>query len=344
MSAEEDLINALYKAIGENDENQEVTQWINTGFEELNRYLSGSHDGGLGFGRLYEMYGPSSSGKTALATRIMIEAQKMGGVVMFVDYEKSFDVGMAESMGLNTSKGKWIYKRPRTWEQGNDDAAKAAMIIRKSGAISTKSPILIVFDSIASAVPQSTFGKDMSDLNMNDTTALSRVTSTTLKSMALVFDESQATGLYLNQIRTKPGVMFGDPTTTPGGGAMEFYASGRVALTRTKRVKKVTGSEDIMIGQSIRAKVVKSKHTRPFRVADLEMNFRDDDSAYFDDGTILANYLIKLGLMEKSSDKRYLWEDKKYTAAAFTKMVESNPEVLEKMRALLPKGDEESSE
>jgi len=222
MSVAEDLAKALTKGIGENDEKSEVTDWLNTGFPNLNMALSGRHNGGLGFGRLYEMYGPSSSGKTAIATYLMIEAQRRGGVAVFIDYERSFDLGMAVNMGLKDEFPFFIYKQPETWEEGNTQATRAAQIIRESKAIPENAPIFIVQDSIASATPKSMLydskgkKKEMDELTMNDTTALSRVTSTTLKVVAQLANELNATVLYLNQIRTKIGVLHGDPTCLRG--------------------------------------------------------------------------------------------------------------------------------
>lgn len=216
MSAIEELSKLLDKEIGVSDARQEVTNWISTGFPNLNKALSGLHNGGLGYGRLYEIYGPSGSGKTAMATYLMIEAQKKGGVAIFIDYERSFDVGMAKNMGLNTQSPFWIYKAPETWENGNAVAMKACDLIRKSSAIEKDAPIIVVQDSIAAAIPKSVFEKGIEEYNMNDSTALSRVTSTTLKSVASFCYKMDVTCLYLNQIRTKPGIVYGDPTCLRG--------------------------------------------------------------------------------------------------------------------------------
>lgn len=334
MSAEEDLTKALEKAIGGNDEKQEVTKWINTGFPNLNKAMSGLHSGGLGFGRLYELYGPSGAGKTALSTYLMINAQKMGGCAIFIDFERSFDVGMAENMGLNTKSPYWVYKTPPTWEKGNDIAIRAAKLIRDSGAISKDAPILIVLDSIASAIPESMFGKDFDQLNMNDTTALARITSTTLKAVASYCFELDVTGLYLNQVRTKPGVVYGSNVTTPGGVAMEFFASGRIELSRTKQMDKE--DKELMTGQAIKAKIVKSKHTRPFSVAELQMGFNEDGSAFFDEAIVLIDYLCKLGILEQSG-AYIVWDEKKCYKSALIKKAKEELSVLEKLRNLVPK-------
>lgn len=175
------LNDALFKAIGDNHAEQAVTRWIDTGNPELNRIISGSYEGGLPFGRMVEVFGESSTGKTADATEWMVRAQKMGGCAIFIDWERSFDVRLAEGFGLNTQRPYWIYAKPATWEEGNTLAAKACQLIRASKAIPDDAPILVVFDSIAAALPKSQAGKEIDEYTMNDTTALARVTSSTLK-------------------------------------------------------------------------------------------------------------------------------------------------------------------
>lgn len=212
------LAAALDKSIGENEVVQGVKLWIDTGDAQLNYCVSGRYDGGIPVGRIVEMYGPPSAGKTAEATDLLIRVQKMGGVAIFIDWERSFDVGLAVNLGLSTQRPYWIYKTPETWEDGNSMAIRAVELIRASGVIEPDAPILVVLDSIASAVPQSMLydnkgnKREMTSLNMNDTSALSRVTSTTLKLVAQAAEQNNTTFLYLNQQRTKIGVMFGDPT------------------------------------------------------------------------------------------------------------------------------------
>jgi protein RecA len=309
MSAADELAALLAKEVGVSDEKQTVTNWIDTGFPNLNDIMSGKTDGGLAFGRLYEFYSPSSAGKTALAVQIMIEAQRMGGIAIFEDYERTFEVVVAESNGLSTRSPFWHYKRPKTWEEGNDHAIKMVSTIRRSKLLPRNAPIIVVQDSIAAAIPQSMLDKTLAELNMNDNTALSRVMSTTLKKINSAAEEYDATFVYLNQIRTKPGVLHGDPTTTPGGNAMEFYASGRLSLARTRIMSE--GKEKEMIGQLIKAKCVKSKHTRPFRNADLYMTFDNYNMAVFDHIETLVEYLAKLGAIEQSGN-RVQWDGKLY--------------------------------
>lgn len=231
------LNDELMKSVGDNAENQAVTNWIDTGNPELNRIISGSYSGGIPFGRLLETFGESSTGKTAIATQCMVNAQKMGGVAIFIDWERSFDVRLAEGFGLNTQRPYWIYIKPKTWEQGNAAALRAIQLIRASKAIPEDAPILVVGDSIAAAVPESMLydakGKEreMDTYTMNDTTALARITSTTLKVVAAKAEEHNATFWYLNQLRLKPGVMFGDPRCLRGDVQIPFV-DGTTATIR----------------------------------------------------------------------------------------------------------------
>lgn len=313
---------ALLKAIGANATAQAVTNFIDTGYAPLNRIMSGRHDGGLPFGRMVEMFGDSSTGKTALATQWMIQAQRMGGVAAFIDWERSFSVDLAESLGLNTEFPFWIYKEPTTWEEGNMIAAKACQAIRASKEIAPDAPILVVFDSIAAALPKSMADKQLDEYTMNDTTALARVTSTTLKSMANHAREFNATFLYLNQIRLKPGVVYGDPTTTPGGKAMEFFSTVRLSLGRSRIVEQVDGEKEF-VGQNISIKCVKSKLTKPFQHTALRMSFDDAGVACFDTTTSLLELLLEEGKL-KASGPRVQWIDgKSYFKKALVEKIKS---------------------
>lgn len=335
------LIDALDKSIGENEETQTVTHWLDTGDPLLNFCISGRYDGGIPVGRLVEMYGPPSAGKTAEATDLMIRAQQAGGVAMFVDWERSFDINLAKKLGLKTERPYWIYKKPETWEEGNAMALRAAELIRASGIIPPEAPILIVCDSVASAIPQSVRydakgnKREISSFNMNDTSALSRVTSTTLKVVAQVAEETNTTFLYLNQQRTKIGVMFGDPTTTPGGSAMEYYSSVRIALGRTKLMDTVGGKKEF-VGQDISAKVVKTKLTKPFQETTMRMMFDANGVAYFDRHYNLIEFLKKVGAL-KTSGAYIEWIDgKKYYPKALCEKLKAEPDGLEQLRALIP--------
>lgn len=326
MSKASDLADLLLKEIGGNSPAPAVTHFLDTGSPELNEKMSGKRDGGLPYGRLVECYGPSSCGKTAWATKMLAKAQQLGGIAGFVDWERSFSVELAKSgFDLNDTRPHWIYIKPRTWEEGNTTALKAVRAIRASGLIDKDAPILFVFDSIASAIPSSSLidkganagqVKDMSELNMNDTTALARVTSTTLKIMAQVAEECNAIFLYLNQIRTKPGVSFGDPTTTPGGAAMEYYSTVRLSLAREKISKEVAGADGKkkkeFMGQDIRFHVTKSKLTKPFQTARMRMTFDAAGVAHFDYAFSNIQFLLDIGKLVKTGNYIEWTDGKKY--------------------------------
>lgn len=313
-----DLAKALMGAIGGNDEEQAVSHFLDTGFPPLNKIISGRYDGGAPYGRIVEMFGPSSSGKTAIATMLMIAAQKAGGVALFMDHEGSFDVGMAKRMGLNDEFPYWIYKRPQTWEASNTTAMKACEAIRSSKAIPESAPIIVVFDSVAAMIPKSVFEKGIDEYTMNDTTALARVTSTTLKAVNQFTGNLNATMLYLNQIRTKPGVVYGDPTGTPGGAALEFYATTRLALGRTK-LMEVEDGKKVMSGQQIKIKTVKNKLTRPFQEVPLAMFFDEVGGAQFDFIGGMLDALCDSGTLVKSGAWIEWTDGKKYQRSVLLK-------------------------
>lgn len=335
MTALADLIKELDKELGENASGQQVSSFIDTGFPPLNHILTGRYDGGLPMGRMVEMFGESSTGKTALATQWMVQAQQMGGVAGFIDWERSFDVSLAEGFGLNSERPHWLYFKPKTWEEGNVKAAKACKLIRESKVIAPEAPILFVFDSIAAALPKSQAEKEIDEYTMNDTTALARVTSTTLKSMAQHCEEFNATFLYLNQMRLKPGVVYGDPRTTPGGKAMEFYATARLALGRQKIMEQQDG-EKTFVGQNISIQCVKSKMTKPFQETSLRMSFDEFGAARFDVVISLLEYMVDHKLLTYSKP-RVTWTDgKQYFVKALAEKIRSE-NLYDELKAMLPK-------
>lgn len=317
-----DFLKDLHDAIGENDGAEVVTQFIDTGFPPLNQIISGRKDGGLPFGRMVEMFGFSSSGKTALATQWMVEAQRMGGFAGFEDWERSFNADLARTFGLNTDPKVWRYQRPRTWESGNMDATKTCQLIRQHKVIPDSAPILFVFDSIASAIPQSVAEKEISEHTMNDNTALARVSSATLKVQSQYAADFNATFLYLNQLREKPGVVYGDPRYTPGGKAMEFYASARLSLGRSK-VMEGTGSDKEFVGQEIGIECTKSKFTKPFQKCSLRMSFDDLGAARFDFTRSMLDYAVAEGLIAYSKPRATWLDGKQYFLKALAEKIDA---------------------
>ncbi len=328
------LSEELLAVIGENDKTQEPTQFLNTGFPPLNYAISGRYDGGMPAGRMVEMFGPPSSGKTLIATKVMAAAQKLGGIAGYSDHERSFDVGLARDNGLDTTapaKGvvpNWIFKTPTTFEESVATAIRVGEIVRKSGQIADDAPLVWVFDSLASMVPQSKMEKEVTAFNMNDNTALARATSATFPALMQWCERNNMLALFLNQARTKIGVMYGDPTTTPGGNAPEFYASVRIKLGREMLLDK----EKNKIGQRIGAECIKNKIHRPFMKVKWDFLFQPDGSGRFDVVGSMIVYLCDIGVLGKAGAYVVLPDgSKSYRSELAKRMTEAE------LIALLPK-------
>lgn len=333
-----DLADEILSAIGENDEQQEVTVWLDTGFPPLNYAIGGAYNRGLPGGRIVEMFGPPSSGKTAIATNAMKSAQQQGGIACFMDHENSFDVGLAVGLGLDVTPGRYVYKAPTTFEESVDMAVKLAKVVREKKLIQPEAPILVVFDSLASMIPQSKFAdnkgneRDTSSYGMHDNTALARCTSSAFPVLAQFCQKLNMTMLFLNQEREKPGVAYGDPTTTPGGKAPEFYASVRIKLSRSMLKDKASGEVQ---GQDIKAVCRKNKVNRPFLEATWRFTFQEDGTGKFDVAFSLVEHMKDKGLFELAGNY-IVWEGKKYYPAAFAKKVEDEgliPELVKMLEA-----------
>jgi recombination protein RecA len=339
MSAREAFAADLDKAIGLGRLVEEPYIYLDTGYPPLNEALSGRYDGGIPGGKMIEISGGSSTGKTALATKIMVEAQKADGYAIFGDVERSFNVDLGIQFGLNPEPTHFALYRPKTWEEGNTKGLQIAELLRKKSVIPEGAPIAFVFDSIASAIPQSVLydkdGKErpIDSYNMNDTTALSRATSATIKAVKALCERYNVTMIYLNQLRTKPGVTYGDPTYSPGGDAPGYYADARIRLTRAQ-VKTKDGD---FLGQQINIKVIKSKFTSPFKECSLRLMF-DGEAAKFDTTSSLIEHLNDMKLMPKDGNY-FTWPDgsKRYLKALAEK-VDAEGLVPELVK-LLPKAD-----
>ena len=341
MSAD-DLAKALAAAIGENDDPSTVTNFVDSGFAPLNHALSGRYDGGFPVGRIVELFGPSSSGKTALATGAMVSAQNQGGVAIFQDHERSFQHPLARKVGLNTERA-FVYKKPRTFEESVTLVSKAAVAIRKSKMIPAEAPIVAVFDSLASMVPQSKLydkdghDRDVDTFNMNDNTALARATSSVMPALNQIAEELGVCAIFLNQVRTKIGVVYGDPTTTPGGESPKFYASTRIQLGAS-RLMDGKGPEATMIGQEVKARIIKNKVYRPFLTAKWRFIFQADGTGKLHVAWSLIDFLTEQGLLEKEGNF-LVWEGKKFYAKALAERLD-NADGVKALTAMLPKAYE----
>jgi protein RecA len=329
---------ALLGAVGANDEETEPKLWLDMGYAPLNKILSGYYSRGLPGGRLIEIAGPSASGKTLLATLAMIAAQRAGGIAVFIDWERAFNAAFAKLLGLDTNFPRFVYKRSETWEEGNTAALKVAETIRKKKLIAPEAPIVVVQDSIAASIPKSMLydsktgaRRDIDEYTMNDTTALARVTSTTLKAVNQAVGEFDVTGIYLNQIRTKPGVVYGDPRTTPGGSAMEFYATTRIFTGRKlEKDKKEGGLDAAVIGLN----TVKNKICMPFQEVELRLAYDDKGLASFDFTRGYIDELITAKKLDKDKSGRITFDGKTYFAGQLVEKINTEGRIGE-LRELL---------
>ena len=259
--------------------------------------------GGYPKGRIIEIYGPESSGKTTLTLHAIAEIQKQGGTAAFIDAEHALDPAYAKKLGVDTEN--LLVAQPDNGEQ----ALEITETLVRSNAVD-----LIVVDSVAALVPQAEIDGDMGDAHMG---LQARLMSQALRKLTGIINKSKATVIFINQIRMKIGVMFGNPETTTGGNALKFYASVRADIRRTAQIK----SGDDVIGNRTKVKIVKNKIAAPFRIAEFDIMYNEGISKTGDilDLAVEHEILGKSGAFYKYNDqnigqgrenaKRYLLED-----------------------------------
>lgn len=268
--------------------------------------------GGLPRGRIIEIYGPESSGKTTLAIHAIAESQKSGGIAAFIDAEHAFDRFYAQKLGVDVEN--LLVSQPDNGEQ----ALEIAENLIRSGAID-----IIVIDSVAALTPKSEIEGEMGDSKMG---LQARLMSQALRKLTSTISKTQTCCIFINQLREKIGVMFGNPETTTGGNALKFYASVRLDIRKQTQLKE--GEE--AIGNRVRVKVVKNKVAPPFRKAEFDIIFGEGISKYYE----ILDIAVENNLIKKSGSW-FSYGDTKLGQGrdAVKKLIQDNPELAEELEA-----------
>ncbi len=270
--------------------------------------------GGVPRGRVVEIYGPESSGKTTLAYHIVSQAQKNGGVAAFVDAEHALDPEYAKNIGVDTEK--LLVSQPDTAEQ----ALEITETLVRSNAVD-----VVVIDSVAALVPKNEIEGDMGDSHLG---LQARLMSQALRKLTGATSKSNTTLIFINQLRMKIGVMFGNPEVTSGGNALKFYSSVRMDIRRKEQIK----DGETIIGNHVKVKVVKNKVAPPFRSAEFDVMYNEGISRYGD----ILDLAVTEDLIKKSGSW-YEFKEKKIGQGreATKQFLRDNPKVSEELEKVI---------
>ncbi|MEA3296123.1 MAG: recombinase RecA [Patescibacteria group bacterium] len=265
---------------------------------------------GVPRGRVVEIYGAESTGKTTLALHILAEAQKKGGIGAFIDAEHAMDPEYAEKIGVNTND--LLISQPDSGEQ--------ALQIVETLVRSRKVDVIVV-DSVAALTPKTEIAGEIGEFQIG---LQARLMSAALRKLSSIIAQSGTTVIFLNQTRMKIGIMFGNPETTPGGLALKFYSSVRINLKRIAQIKY----KDEIVGSRIKAKIVKNKVAAPFKIAEFDIYYSEGISKYAD----LLNIGLKQDIIKRSGNS-YIFRDNKLGVGveAVKTFLKDNPQIAKKI-------------
>jgi recombination protein RecA len=274
---------------------------------------------GIPRGRIIEIYGGESTGKTTLALTILSEAQKMGGVTAFIDAEHALDPDYAKRIGVNTDD--LLISQPDSAEQG----LQIVESLVRSGEVD-----IIVVDSVAALVPKAEVAGEMGEMQIG---LQARLMSQALRKLSGIVSKTKTVIIFLNQTRMKIGILFGNPETTPGGLALKFYSSVRIEL---RRIAQIKAGENI-IGNRIKAKVVKNKVAAPFKTAEFDIYYNEGISKVAE----IINMAVKEGIIKKSGAHMQYGDVKLGAGVEKTKeFLKQNPKIVKDMKEELVKIEE----
>ena len=298
-------------SLGDHSANRGVSS-IKTGAISLDLALG---IGGVPRGRVVEIYGPESSGKSTLATHIVASCQKEGGVAAYIDAEHAMDPAYAAKIGVNLDD--LMISQPDCGE----DALNIAEMLARSNAVD-----VIIIDSVAALVPKSELEGEFGDTHVG---LQARLMSQALRKLTSTLAKSNTCAVFINQIREKVGVMFGNPETTSGGRALKFYSSVRLDI---RRIASIKGPENVDIGNRVKVKVVKNKMAPPFRIAEFDI--------LFNEGISRTGSIIDLGVEHNIIDKKGTWYsygDKRLGQGkeATREELKKNPEMTDEIERLI---------
>ncbi len=280
--------------------------------------------GGMPKGRIVEVFGPESSGKTTLALHVVANAQKAGGVAAYIDAEHAVDPGYARKIGVKTDE--LLISQP--------DCGEDALIIVET-LIRSNAVDVIVVDSVAALTPRAELDGEIGDKFVG---LQARMMSQAMRKLTAAIARSKTCVIFINQIREKIGVMFGNPETTTGGRALKFFASMRIDIRKSEQIK--TAAEDVVVGNKVKVKVVKNKLAAPFRTAEFEIDYNR--------GISKVGEVVDLGVLHKVLDKKGSWftygETKIGQGREASKLfMDENPKIMAEIENKIKKAMEDAS-